>query len=107
MKNKEPIFTKKILIFLLLAFGISWLSALFLFLFSISIDSTFGKVICASFYMLSPTISVLITNKIIYKENFINYGLNFKNISLKGLFITPLVFIFSNLLLIFLIYWTF
>jgi len=58
----------------------------------------------ASFFILSPIISVLITNKFIYKEYFINYGLNFKNLNLKGLFIVPLVFITSNLFLIIMIY---
>ncbi len=40
----------------------------------------------------------------IYKEAFINYGLTFKNVKIKGLLIIPLVFILSNVLLISMIY---
>ncbi|MCB9233844.1 MAG: CPBP family intramembrane metalloprotease [Bacteroidia bacterium] len=69
--------TRKAGIFLLLAFGMSWLISLPLFIFDLKMGGFAGMAV-GMLYMLMPMTAALIVQKVIYKGNLSNYGLNFK-----------------------------
>lgn len=83
--------TRKILLFLLFAFGISWLSAGILFVCGEPYGSTISVAVVALAYMGGPAIAAIIVQKFIYKEPIKNLGLDFKTIKWKQLLWLPLL----------------
>lgn len=69
---------KKIILFLVINFGISWgigFKGLFM---GIEVFTNY-YIILATFYMFIPSISAVIVQKVIYKEQIIKpYGISFK-----------------------------
>lgn len=82
---------KRILLFLLFAFGISWLSAAALYLLDVPYGSMTSVVIVATLYMMAPAAAAIIVKKAIYKEPLKELGLNFKKTKWKALFWLPLI----------------
>lgn len=85
--------TKKILLYCLFAFGISWLTALGLYLSGVSYGSTLSTALIAVLYMPGPAFATLIVQKGIYRGSLSAYGLRLKNISVKWMLLIPLVFL--------------
>ena len=81
---------KKIVRFIALAFSISWLAALVMYLLDIAYGSILSLVIIALIYMPAPAYATLILQKFVYKGTLAEYGLTFRNISLRWLIITIL-----------------
>lgn len=69
---------KKIGLFLLFAFGISWISAGVLFLLGIKYGSTTSTVCVATLYMCAPAIAAIIVQKYFYKQPIKEMGLKLK-----------------------------
>lgn len=84
---------KKIYIYLLLSFGISWTVAAAMKLLHIELGSISATVLLGLLYMPGPAIATFITQKLIYKEGFQSYGWSFDKKALKWLFLTPLFFL--------------
>ncbi len=72
---------KKIGLFILLTFAISWLVALGLYLFDVAYDTLLFTGICAILYMPAPAYATLILSNI-YKKKLAAYGLEIKYLSL-------------------------
>ena len=85
---------RKIGLFLLLAFGISWLSAAGIYFGGIEYGKGLSILIVACLYMPAPAISALIVQKYIYKEPFEPLGWTWKGIDWKWIFGTILISIF-------------
>lgn len=85
--------SKKVILFILFSFLISWGVWLIMLLSKINLDSFASSAIIACFYMQGPILSVLIVQKIIYKEPFLKYGFSFKGNSYKWMLSTPLIFL--------------
>lgn len=83
--------TKKILLFLLFAFGISWSSAGIMYLAGIKYGSGISLVVVATFYMMAPAAAALIVHRGIYKQPVKSLGLDFKKTKWKALLWIPLV----------------
>lgn len=69
---------KKIVLFLLLAFGISWITALVLFLAGVEYGSALASICVALLYMGAPAIAAIIIQKFVYKQPIIELGLKFR-----------------------------
>ena len=85
---------RKIIIFLVTTFTISWLTAGVINFTNIEFGSFTSIVLIALFYMASPAISVIIVQKLIYKSSLQEYGWVWKGIKWKWLFITIGISIF-------------
>ncbi len=85
--------TKKVLLYCLFAFGISWLTALALHLSGTSYGSGFSKALVALLFMPGPAFATLIVQKGIYKEPLAAYGFRIKGISIKWILLIPLIFL--------------
>jgi membrane protease YdiL (CAAX protease family) len=85
--------TKKILRYLLISFGISWLVALIFYLLNIEYGSLNATLIIALLYMPGPAIATLIIQKGIYKQSLKPYGLTISNISNASLLLIPAIFL--------------
>lgn len=85
---------RKIIIFLVTTFTISWLTAGVIHFTNIEFGSFTSIVLIALFYMASPAISVIIVQKLIYKSSLQEYGWVWKGIKWKWLFITIGISIF-------------
>lgn len=83
--------TKKILLFLLIAFGISWTSAGILYLSGVTYGTGLSMVVVAVFYMMAPAAAALIVHRGIYKQPIKELGLDFKKTKWKGLLWLPLI----------------
>jgi membrane protease YdiL (CAAX protease family) len=83
--------TKKILLFLLIAFGISWSSAGILYLAGIKYGSGISLVVVATFYMMAPAAAALIVHRGIYKRPVKELGLDLKRTKWKALLWIPLI----------------
>jgi uncharacterized protein len=68
---------KKIGLYILLAFGISWTAALAMYVFDISYGSVPSLVIIGLWFMPGPAYAVFIIQHFIYKEGFEIYGWSF------------------------------
>jgi uncharacterized protein len=84
---------KKINLYILLAFGLSWLMALMMKLTHIEYGSVISFVIIGGFYMPAPALATFIIQKFIYKENFKQYGWTFDKQNYKWFLYTALIFI--------------
>ncbi len=82
---------RKIVLFLLFAFGISWLSAAILYFMGVPYGSTVSVAVVAIVYMGAPAIAALVVQKGIYKEPIKNLGLDFKQIKWKQMLWLPLI----------------
>lgn len=69
---------KKILLFLSLAFGISWLSAAILYFCGVTYGSTLSTIFTAGIYMCGPAIAAIIVQKFIYKQPIKEMGLKLR-----------------------------
>jgi len=93
---------KKVNLYILLSFFISWLVALILKLTNIELGSIISVVVIGGLYMQDPAIATVIIQKLIYKEGVKQYGWTFDKKAVKWIFLTPLVFL-SIILLAFLV----
>ena len=84
---------KKLGLFILLAFGISWLSVLIFKLLDIEYGSLQSTIIIAALFMPGPAIATFIIQKWIYKEGFAAYGWTFDKKAAKWYAGTILVFL--------------
>jgi uncharacterized protein len=82
---------KKIILFLLIAFGISWTSAGVLYAAGIEYGQGASIVVVATFYMMAPALAAIIVQKGVYKQPLTELGLDFKRTKWKGLFWLPLI----------------
>ncbi|MCF8277575.1 MAG: CPBP family intramembrane metalloprotease [Flavobacteriales bacterium] len=91
---------RKIGLFLLFAFGISWLSSIGLYFSGIEYGSGLSIFIIAVFYMTGPAISTLIVQRLFYKEGIEKYGWRWKTIKWKwmvGTIIISILFILGTM----------
>lgn len=84
---------KKINLYLLFSFAISWLSVLILLLANVSYGTTASLFIIGGLFMPGPAIAAFIIQKFIYKEGFKNYGWSLEKKKLKWIFYTILIFL--------------
>jgi uncharacterized protein len=84
---------KKINLYILLAFSISWLVALVMKLANIEYSSTTATILIAALYMPGPALATFIIQKYIYKEGFKQYGWTFDKKNFKWFLYTPLIFL--------------
>lgn len=82
---------KKIGLYLLLSFGISWTIAGIIKLLDLQLSSTISTVLIATLYMPAP--ATFIIQKWIYKENFSQYGWAFDKKNIKWFGYTILLFL--------------
>ncbi len=73
---------KKIVKYLLLAFGISWTSALIMNVGGMAYGSLLSMAMIAMLYIPGPAIATFIVQRFIYKENFGKYGWTFDKANL-------------------------
>jgi membrane protease YdiL (CAAX protease family) len=85
---------RKIILFLIIAFTISWITAGIIHFTDIEFGSFTSIVLMALFYMASPAISVVIVQKVIYKSSLQEYGMVWKGMKWKWLLITIGISIF-------------
>ena len=93
---------KKINLYILLSFGISWSVALIMKFTNIEFGSVTSIIMIGGLYMQGPAIATFLIQKLIYKEGFKHYGWAFDKKAIKWFFFTPLVFL-SIILLTFLV----
>jgi uncharacterized protein len=74
---------KKIGLYILLSFGISWMAALLMKLLDIEYSSTAAKAMIGLLFMPGPAIAVFIIQRFIYKEGFEKYGWSFNKSDIK------------------------
>jgi uncharacterized protein len=82
---------KKIILFLAIAFGISWTAAAALYFAGIKYGSPLSLVVVATLYMMAPAAAALIIQRVIYKQPVKDLGLDLKAIRWKALLWLPLV----------------
>lgn len=84
---------KKIGLYLLFAFGISWSVALVMKLAGIQYGGIVSVILTGGLYMAGPALSTLIVQKFIYKEKFKQYGWTFSIKKWKWFLKVPLIFL--------------
>ncbi|MFV0469216.1 MAG: CPBP family intramembrane glutamic endopeptidase [Dysgonomonas sp.] len=89
---------RKIGLYILFSFGLSWLTAAGLYLSGTGLNNILSTFVVALFYMMSPAIAVLIVQRLIYKESLKPYGLWYKKNGLKWFLHIPLFFVLLYLL---------
>lgn len=89
---------KKINLFILLTFGISWTVWGILKFSNIQFGNIWESIIIAGLYMPGPAIATFIIQKFIYKESFKSFGWSFDKKAIKWLLITPLIYVVLILL---------
>jgi hypothetical protein len=89
---------KKIKLYLLFSFGLSWTVALIMALAHVKLDSILGTVLLAVLYMPGPALATFIVQKYIYKEGFKQYGWSFSKKAWKWILFTPLIFLALTIL---------
>ncbi len=89
---------KKICLYLLLSFGLSWTVALIMQLTHIDIGSITGTILLAGLYMPGPALATFIIQKFIYKGGFKQYGWTFDKKAIRWILFTPLIFLALTLL---------
>lgn len=85
---------KKVVQFVLLTFLISWSVALAAYLFNVAYGSILSLIILALLYMPAPAYAALILQKLVYRETLSPYGWTLKNLSVRWLLITTILFVF-------------
>jgi membrane protease YdiL (CAAX protease family) len=85
--------TRKIVLYLLISFGISWLVAFFFYLLKVEYGSLHATLLIALLYMPGPALATLIIQKGIYKHSLKSYGLTISNISNARLMLIPAIFL--------------
>jgi len=84
---------KKIQLFILLTFLISWSVALAAYLLHVRYGSVLSIVIIAVCYMPAPAYATLILQKLVYGGTLTSYGFTLKNLSWRWLLITTVGFV--------------
>lgn len=82
---------KKISLFLLITFALSWSVSLLMYGFNISYTAPVAKIIVALFYMPAPAVSAIIVQKYLYKGKLSDYQLSLRGLSFKWLLLAPVV----------------
>ncbi len=95
---------RKIFLFLCITFGISWLTALIVYVAGVEFMSISFIIIIALLYMPTPAYAVIIIQKFIYKEPLLIYGFTFKNVSWKNFFLSPVFYLAFVFLTVGLVY---
>jgi hypothetical protein len=85
--------SKKVLLYCVFAFDISWLSALFFFLSGREYGSTLSQIGVATLYIPGPAFATLIVQKGFYKQKLSDYGLRLKHISVNWTLLIPVLFL--------------
>ena len=65
---------KKIALYILTAFGFSWIVALVMKLAHVDYGTLTGTIMIGALYMPGPALATFIIQKFIYKEGFKQYG---------------------------------
>ncbi|MEZ4775494.1 MAG: CPBP family intramembrane glutamic endopeptidase [Bacteroidia bacterium] len=97
---------RKITLYLLLSYGISWTLALIAWIAGLKMDSTYGAILVGGLFMWGPALAVFIIQKGIYKEPLANYGFSVKNFDYRFFFasmLTPVAAILIYFLVVFLL----
>lgn len=84
---------KKICLFILFSYGISWTVAGIMMLLNFKSGTITSTILIALLYMPGPAIATFIIQKFIYKDGFKKYGWRIDQKSIKWLLITPILFI--------------
>jgi len=84
---------RKVQLFLLLTFLISWTVAVAAYLLHVRYGSVLSTVIIAVCYMPAPACATLILQKLVYRESLKSYGFTLKNLSWRWLLITSIGFV--------------
>lgn len=84
---------KKINLYILLSFSFSWTIALIMGIKHINIGSIPGTILLAVLYMPGPALAALVIQKLIYKEDFKQYGWTFNKKAFRWILFTPLIFL--------------
>lgn len=84
---------KKILLYILISFGFSWLVALMFNLAGIEYQSLSTTLMVALFYMPGPAVATLVVQKGMYRQSLKPYGLTINNISNVSLLLIPAIFL--------------
>ncbi|MDX2245654.1 MAG: CPBP family glutamic-type intramembrane protease [Bacteroidia bacterium] len=83
---------RKIALYLLLSYGISWGTALITWLADIKMNEMPGSLLIGGLFMWGPALAVFIVQKGIYKEPLADYGFSVKNFDYRfffGSILTP------------------
>jgi membrane protease YdiL (CAAX protease family) len=94
----------KILIFLSITFGIAWLAAGIMHLFSITYGSIASTLIVACIIMPSPAVATIIVQKWIYKSSLKEYGFTVRKESLRYFLLAAFFYLAFILLTVLIIY---
>jgi membrane protease YdiL (CAAX protease family) len=84
---------KKINLYILIAFGISWITFAVLNFLPIHFSTVTQTFIIACLYMPGPAIATLIIQKLIYKQSLKEYGWSFDSKAIKWIFFVPLIYL--------------
>ena len=84
---------RKISLYILLSFAISWAVALVMRLAHVDMGTIPGKILIAVLYMPGPALATFVIQKFIYKEGFSQYGWTFDKMAMKWILLTPLLFL--------------
>jgi membrane protease YdiL (CAAX protease family) len=84
---------KKINLYIMFSFGISWTMALIMKFTHIKYGSLLSLVIIGGLYMPGPAIATFIIQKFVYKEGFKQYGWTFDKKNYRWFLYTTLIFI--------------
>lgn len=85
--------SKKVLLFILLTFLISWSVAGAAYLLHIPFGSIPSMLIIAIGYMPGPALATLILQKLVYRGSLKPYGFTLKNLSIRWLLVTTIGFV--------------
>lgn len=89
---------KKISLYIVCAFAVSWAVALLMVLADIKLNSMLGITLLAGLYMTGPALAAFLIQKFIYKSGFEQYGWSFDKKAIKWILATPLLFLALTLL---------
>ena len=89
---------KKIILYILIAYGISWSVALIMKLTNIEFGSITSMIVIGGLYMPGPALATFIIQKFIFRDNFKKYGWTFEKGAIKWVLLTPIIFLVIILL---------
>ncbi len=95
-----PINTKKIGLFLALAFGISWIMTAIILAAGVKAGTMTFMASVAVFVMSGPAVAAVVVQKLIYKEDLSNIGLRWSGVNWKAMLLYPIFvasFVFGTL----------
>lgn len=93
IKNLEKMDKKKVSLFLLFAFGISWISAGTMYLLGVEYGSTISAFSTAILFMCAPAIAAIIVQKFFYKQAIKDMGLKLREAKGWKFFWIPAMYI--------------